>query len=41
MSVGGALTAVSVWLNNIYDMFTSGEDLPQLAAVVVVYAFFF
>ncbi|KAJ8637272.1 hypothetical protein MRB53_011539 [Persea americana] len=36
MSVGGALTAISVWLNDIYEMFTSGEDLPQLATVVVV-----
>ncbi|KAF9623230.1 hypothetical protein IFM89_000719 [Coptis chinensis] len=36
MSVGGALTATSVWLNNVHDMFTNREDLPHLAAVVVV-----
>ncbi|XP_010272143.1 PREDICTED: pentatricopeptide repeat-containing protein At1g74850, chloroplastic [Nelumbo nucifera] len=36
MSVGGALASISVWLNNMYDMFTNGMDLPQLAAVVVV-----
>ncbi|XP_043723475.1 pentatricopeptide repeat-containing protein At1g74850, chloroplastic [Telopea speciosissima] len=35
MSVGGALTAISVWLNNVYCMFKNGEDLPHLAAVVV------
>ncbi|KAJ0048289.1 hypothetical protein Pint_15352 [Pistacia integerrima] len=33
---GSAYTAISVWLNNMYEMFTSGEDLPQLATVVVV-----
>ncbi|MED6199406.1 Pentatricopeptide repeat-containing protein, chloroplastic [Stylosanthes scabra] len=32
---GGALTALSVWLNNIQEMFKAGEDLPELAAVVV------
>ncbi|XP_072969958.1 pentatricopeptide repeat-containing protein At1g74850, chloroplastic [Typha angustifolia] len=36
MSVGGALTAVSVWLNSIYDRFKRGDDLPHLASVVVV-----
>ncbi|KAF8390309.1 hypothetical protein HHK36_024834 [Tetracentron sinense] len=36
MSVGGALTAISIWINNLYDMFMNGEDLPHLAAVVVV-----
>ncbi|XP_042502341.1 pentatricopeptide repeat-containing protein At1g74850, chloroplastic [Macadamia integrifolia] len=35
MSVGGALTAISVWLNNVYGMFKNGEDLPHLAAIVV------
>ncbi|XP_057952580.1 pentatricopeptide repeat-containing protein At1g74850, chloroplastic [Malania oleifera] len=33
---GGAHTAISVWLNNMHEMFTNGEDLPQLATVVVV-----
>ncbi|KAI9174889.1 hypothetical protein LWI28_024166 [Acer negundo] len=33
---GAAYTAMSVWLNNMYEMFTIGEDLPQLATVVVV-----
>ncbi|XP_059640001.1 pentatricopeptide repeat-containing protein At1g74850, chloroplastic [Cornus florida] len=36
MWAGGACTAISVWLNNMYEMFKSGEDLPQLASVVVV-----
>ncbi|KAM1322653.1 hypothetical protein PS2_015186 [Malus domestica] len=33
---GGAYTAMSVWLNNMYEMFLNGEDLPHLATVVVV-----
>ncbi|KAI8030881.1 Pentatricopeptide repeat-containing protein [Camellia lanceoleosa] len=33
---GGACTAISIWLNNMYAMFKNGEDLPQLATVVVV-----
>ncbi|KAI4336072.1 hypothetical protein L6164_014647 [Bauhinia variegata] len=36
MSEGGALTALSIWLNSMQEMFMTGEDLPQLAAVVVV-----
>lgn len=36
MSVGGALTAVSVWLNDMLAGFKGGDDLPQLATVVVV-----
>ncbi|CAI0549565.1 unnamed protein product [Linum tenue] len=36
LSVGSACTAISVWLNDIHDRFTNGEDLPQLASVVVV-----
>lgn len=32
---GAAYTAISVWLNKMYEMFTMGEDLPQLATVVV------
>lgn len=36
MWVGGAYTAISVWLNNMYQMFRNGEDLPHLATVVVV-----
>ncbi|KAM1981999.1 hypothetical protein FF1_039013 [Malus domestica] len=33
---GGAYTAMSLWLNNMYEMFLNGEDLPHLATVVVV-----
>ncbi|KAG2679070.1 hypothetical protein I3760_11G033600 [Carya illinoinensis] len=33
---GGAYTAISLWLNNMYEMFMTGEDLPQLASVIVV-----
>lgn len=33
---GGACTAISVWLNDIYEMFMNGEDLPHVATVVVV-----
>ncbi|KAJ4712238.1 Pentatricopeptide repeat-containing protein [Melia azedarach] len=33
---GGAYTAISVWLNKMHEMFINGEDLPQLATVVVV-----
>ncbi|CAN1183058.1 Pentatricopeptide repeat-containing protein At1g74850, chloroplastic [Linum perenne] len=33
---GGAYTAISVWLNNMYQSFISGEDFPQLASIVVV-----
>ncbi|KAL8123491.1 hypothetical protein AgCh_011462 [Apium graveolens] len=36
MSPGGACAAMSVWVNNMVKMFSSGEDLPQLATVVVV-----
>ncbi|KAK1291681.1 Pentatricopeptide repeat-containing protein [Acorus calamus] len=36
MSIGGALTAISVWLNNIHERLRNRDDLPQLAAVVVV-----
>ncbi|KAI4343800.1 hypothetical protein L6164_011108 [Bauhinia variegata] len=36
MSEGGALTALSIWLNNMQEMFMNGENLPQLATVVVV-----
>lgn len=36
MSVGGALTAISVWLKNILEMFENGDDLPNLASVVVL-----
>lgn len=36
MSEGGALTALSIWLNNMQEMFMTGEDLPELASVVVV-----
>eukprot|EP00262_Sarcandra_glabra_P017315 TRINITY_DN5894_c0_g3_i2.p1 TRINITY_DN5894_c0_g3~~TRINITY_DN5894_c0_g3_i2.p1 ORF type:complete len:149 (+),score=19.64 TRINITY_DN5894_c0_g3_i2:106-552(+) len=36
MSVGAALTAISVWLNDMHGMFKKGEDLPHLATVVVV-----
>lgn len=33
---GGACTAISVWLNDMYKMFLAGVDLPQLASVVAV-----
>ncbi|MCD7455417.1 hypothetical protein HAX54_028068 [Datura stramonium] len=33
---GGACTAISVWLNDMEEWFHKGEDLPQLASVVVV-----
>ncbi|KAJ6760613.1 PLASTID TRANSCRIPTIONALLY ACTIVE CHROMOSOME 2-LIKE PROTEIN [Salix purpurea] len=33
---GGTYTAISVWLNNMYEMFMNGADIPQLASVVVV-----
>ncbi|KAJ6804212.1 pentatricopeptide repeat-containing protein-like, chloroplastic [Iris pallida] len=36
MSVGGSLTAISVWLNDIHERFQRGEDLPNLVSVVVV-----
>lgn len=36
MSPGGACTAISVWMNNMTRTLSSGEDLPQLATVVVV-----
>lgn len=32
---GGAYTAVSLWVNKMNEMLMDGEDLPQLAAVVV------
>ncbi|KAK9107910.1 hypothetical protein Syun_023921 [Stephania yunnanensis] len=35
MSIGGALTALSIWLNDMQGMLTNGEDLPHLAAVVI------
>ncbi|PNY10945.1 pentatricopeptide repeat-containing protein chloroplastic-like [Trifolium pratense] len=35
MSEGGALTALSIWLNDMQEMFMIGENLPELAAVVV------
>jgi hypothetical protein len=35
MSEGAALTALSIWLNDMQEMFMIGEDLPELAAVVV------
>ncbi|CAI8609971.1 unnamed protein product [Vicia faba] len=35
MSEGGALTALSIWLNDMQEMFLTGKDLPELAAVVV------
>ncbi|KAL3513250.1 hypothetical protein ACH5RR_025967 [Cinchona calisaya] len=33
---GGACTAISVWLKNMQVQLDDGEDLPQLASVVVV-----
>ncbi|KAG5536773.1 hypothetical protein RHGRI_024263 [Rhododendron griersonianum] len=36
MWTGGACTAISIWLNRMYEMFKMGEDLPPLATVVVV-----
>ncbi|XP_071929545.1 pentatricopeptide repeat-containing protein At1g74850, chloroplastic-like [Coffea arabica] len=33
---GGACTAISVWLKNMQGRVDDGEDLPQLASVVVV-----
>ncbi|KAK6148461.1 hypothetical protein DH2020_019373 [Rehmannia glutinosa] len=33
---GGACTAISVWLNNMQELLINGEELPQLATVVVV-----
>ncbi|KAM3319013.1 pentatricopeptide repeat-containing protein, chloroplastic [Capsicum chacoense] len=33
---GGACTAISVWLNDMEEFFHNGEELPQLASVVVV-----
>ncbi|XP_020148765.1 uncharacterized protein [Aegilops tauschii subsp. strangulata] len=36
MSVGGALVAVSVWLNKLYARLKREKDLPQLASVVVL-----
>ncbi|GMJ15436.1 plastid transcriptionally active 2, PIGMENT DEFECTIVE 343 [Hibiscus trionum] len=32
---GGTYTSLSIWLNNMQEMFLSGDDLPQLATVVV------
>ncbi|KAA0055197.1 pentatricopeptide repeat-containing protein [Cucumis melo var. makuwa] len=32
---GGAYTAISLWVNKMNEMLMDGEDLPQLAAVVV------
>jgi hypothetical protein len=36
MSVGGALVAVSAWLNKLYDRLKEDEELPELASVVVL-----
>ncbi|XP_031479652.1 pentatricopeptide repeat-containing protein At1g74850, chloroplastic isoform X1 [Nymphaea colorata] len=36
MSIGGSLTAVSVWSNDICNMMVNAEELPELATVVVV-----
>lgn len=36
MWTGGACTAISIWLNRMYEMFKMGADLPPLATVVVV-----
>lgn len=36
MSVGGALTSLSVWVNDMHARFKEKEDLPNLATVVVV-----
>ncbi|XP_024022869.1 pentatricopeptide repeat-containing protein At1g74850, chloroplastic [Morus notabilis] len=33
---GGACTAISVWLNDMFGMFKNGDDLPHVATVVVV-----
>lgn len=33
---GGACTAISIWLSDMHEMLKNGEDLPQLATVVVV-----
>lgn len=33
---GAACTAISVWLNNMQESLTGGEELPQLATAVVV-----
>ncbi|XP_030475504.2 pentatricopeptide repeat-containing protein At1g74850, chloroplastic [Syzygium oleosum] len=33
---GGAYTAISVWLNSMKEAFLNGEDLPQIASIVVV-----
>ncbi|CAN4088191.1 unnamed protein product [Withania somnifera] len=33
---GGACTAISVWVNDMEVLFHKGEELPQLASVVVV-----
>lgn len=33
---GGACTALSIWLSDMHEMFKNKEDLPHLAAVVVV-----
>ncbi|CAN6448438.1 unnamed protein product [Victoria cruziana] len=36
MSIGGSLTAVSMWLNDMCSMMANADELPELAAVVVV-----
>lgn len=33
---GGACTAISIWLNDMEELFHKGEELPQLASIVVV-----
>ena len=37
---GGTYTAISIWLNNMQKMFLTGDDLPQLATVVVAQVIF-
>ncbi|GAB4860683.1 Pentatricopeptide repeat-containing protein At1g74850, chloroplastic [Ancistrocladus abbreviatus] len=33
---GGACTALSLWFNDVYQMFKDGADLPHLASIIVV-----
>lgn len=35
MSVGGALTAILMWLNDVHEKLVKGDDRGQLAAIVV------
>jgi len=39
MSVGAALTSLSVWLIDIQRLVLDEEDIPQLASIVTVYGF--